>query len=53
VTCDTQALQSQGCLSYRALLPDGPTGPRRMAQLPPDIDAGRINYVRVSAGAWS
>jgi hypothetical protein len=46
--CKMQALQFQGCLSYRPLLPDGPTGARRMAQLPPDIDAGRISYVRVS-----
>lgn len=46
-SCAVQALQSQGCLSYRPLLPDGPTGARRMAQLPPDVDAGRISYVRV------
>ena len=45
-TC-VQALQEQGCLSFRSITAAGPTGVRRMAQLPPDVDAGRITYIRV------
>lgn len=47
-----KALQSQGCLSYRSLTPDGATGARRMAQLPPEVDAGRISYVRAEPEAF-
>lgn len=47
-----QALQSQGCLSYRSLIPEGPTGARRMAQLRPDMDTGRITYMRVRCSSF-
>ncbi len=51
-----QALQEQGCLSYRGLTAEGPTGPRRLAQVSPGVDTARITFMRVSSvrlqGVW-
>mmetsp|Transcript_13812 Transcript_13812/g.41742 ORF Transcript_13812/g.41742 Transcript_13812/m.41742 type:complete len:329 (-) Transcript_13812:346-1332(-) len=47
-----KALQEQGCLSYTSVTAEGAKGVRRLARLPADIDASRINFMRADSESF-